>query len=162
MSDSFLFSVQNGFGVKDPFAMRRGALLTAWWRRDRTDVSLTEAVFRLRVELLFGHLLPLLVLTMRERWAGHVLSLPVIWGGINMFVLLKIKRGSSILLSTVIVSICVSSAPWVCSFLHVFSTIYLCRLRLAFQTGAVFPRCAFDLHISNNSWCAAHFYGLWF
>ena len=62
-------------------------------------MSLTESVCRLRMELLFRHLLPFLVLTMRECWAGHVLSPPVIWAGLNMFVLLKIKRGSSILLS---------------------------------------------------------------
>ena len=74
---------------------------------------------------------------------------------------LKIKS-SSILLSTVILSIYISSAPWVFSFLRVFSTIHLCRLRMASQTGAVFPRCGFDLHISNNSWCAARIHGLWF
>ena len=85
-----------------------------------TDVSLTEAVCRLQAELLFRHLLPFLVLTMRECWAGRVLSPPVSWAGINMFVLLKIRKGSFILLSTVILSIYMpSAAPKVFSFLHV-------------------------------------------
>ena len=142
MSDSFLVSVQNKFGVKECFAMSY-ASLTTWRGRDLTAVSLTEAVFRLWAELLFRHLLPLLVLAMRECWAGHVLSPPVTWSGINMFILLKINKGSSILPSTVILSVYIS-APGLLAFLRVFSTVRLCRLRMAFQTAAVFSRCGFD------------------
>ena len=45
MSDSFLFSMQNEFGVKEPFAVR-GSLVNCPTRRRPACVSLTEAVCR--------------------------------------------------------------------------------------------------------------------
>ena len=69
------------------------------------------------------HLLPLL-----GRWAGYALSPPVTWAGINMVVLLKILKGSTILLSTVILSTYISSAPYVFTRRHDFFMPYSCWL----------------------------------
>ena len=88
MSDSFLFSVQNEFGVKEPFA---GRGLVNCPTRQRLDWCVAhQGCLLLQVGPLFRHLLPLLVPRWgNERWAGHVLSPLVTWAGINMFVLLK-------------------------------------------------------------------------
>lgn len=140
MSDSFLFSVQKLNLELEPFALRGGGRGGARWRlmRKRLDwrVPPTENT-RLQAEAAFQMPSSLHDADNEECWAGHVLSPPVSWAGINMSVLLKVRKGSFILLSTVILSIYMpSAAPKAFSFLHVFSTIYLWGLRMAFQTGA--------------------------
>ena len=65
MSDFFLFSVQNEFGVKEPFAVR-GSLVNHPIRQ-RPDCVPHRDCPLLQAGLLFRHRLPLLVLTMRER-----------------------------------------------------------------------------------------------
>ena len=158
MSDALLW--QDEFGVKSPLLWGGASLTTR--RGGDLPVCPSPRLSAASGGAAVQHRLPLLVLTMRERWAGHVLSPLVTWAGINMFVLLKINKGSSILLSTVILSVYISTAPRVLSFLRVFSTVFLCRLRMAFQTAAVFSHCGFDLHVCNNSWFAARLHGLWF
>ena len=56
---------------------------TAWRGRDLTDQNLKAAISRLQAGLLFRQILPLLVPMITERWAVHVLSLPVTWTGIK-------------------------------------------------------------------------------
>ena len=61
-----------------------GSLVNRLLRQSRDCVSLSEAVCRPRAELLSRPLLPLLVLTRREHWAGLALSPPETWAGIKV------------------------------------------------------------------------------
>ena len=102
-----------------------------------------------------------LVLTLRKRWAEHVLSPPVTGTGINVCFPNKKRQFHTPLSSDSYHSHLISTTE-VLPFLYVFSVFILCRLRMAFQRCRVIPCCGFDLHVSNNSWCAAGFHSFFF